>query len=546
MPRSKEELRNYLNGVVGQSISAEDGDLRGQCVSLIKGVMAYVGVPNPRAARGHAAQAGDQYIREGIGTPGGGWMTVCVNRQMAAPYGHIWIDIAGEFNIEQNGARALFVTKNTRPRSQAQQLVNFDRWVTDEALPPGVFEVTSLGANIRTAPNTQGTVVRVAPEGERVRCDTAIRNGERHFDNNYSNPSAHPTTNWYGVVGGGWVACGAVRGFPPDGFNWTAWNAPAPAPGTFEVTSLGANIRTAPNTQGAVIRVSPAGERIACDTATRNGERHFDNNYSNPQDHPTTNWYGVVGGGWVACGAVTGFPPDGWNNWIDAPGTTDPPPQPPPQPDLGPAKMTSYRDPAARWQPSPAFVADRRDRLQNRDTTGESFDLADGPSFVVMHHMDGTTDQANAHFTRAGANTSAHYGVSRDGSKIQWVDEKDMAFHAGNYACNRQSIGVEHEDRKDDNWTDQQIDASAQILADLSRRYGIPVERGDWGSKKPGVILHREVTATQCPGSLPVDRIIDRARQIATGPGPEPPPKLPDSPEELAAWLEKVAGWLRR
>lgn len=142
MPKSKGEVRSYLLSQVKKSISPEDGDLQGQCVSLVKGLMAFVGAPNPRAARGHAATAGNQYIREGIGRDGArvgrGWLTVCINPNMAPPFGHIWVDVNGEFNIEQNGAVKLTVTQNTRPLSQATQLVNFDQWVVAASAPPPV------------------------------------------------------------------------------------------------------------------------------------------------------------------------------------------------------------------------------------------------------------------------------------------------------------------------------------------------------------------------------------------------------------------------
>lgn len=130
MARSKAEVREFLSSVVGKQISPADGDLNGQCVSLVKSLMAFVGAPNPRAARGHAKTAGDQYLREGLGKAGKGWLTVCINRTMAGEFGHIWLDLAGEANYEQNGAVPLKVTKNTRPLSQAHQLISFDQWVT--------------------------------------------------------------------------------------------------------------------------------------------------------------------------------------------------------------------------------------------------------------------------------------------------------------------------------------------------------------------------------------------------------------------------------
>lgn len=136
MAKTKAEIRAFLDGQVGK-IAPHPGypSLNGQCVTLTKALMEFLGVPNPYAARGDAINAGDTYIRQGLGTAGKGWLTIVVNRDMGyiggVHYGHIWIDLQGEANYEANGARALYTTKNTRPISQGQQFVNFDKWVTE-------------------------------------------------------------------------------------------------------------------------------------------------------------------------------------------------------------------------------------------------------------------------------------------------------------------------------------------------------------------------------------------------------------------------------
>lgn len=138
--RTRAEVRAYLDALVGTIVvNKGDSDYNGQCVTLTKALMEFLGVPNPYAARGDAINAGDTYIRQGIGTSGRGWLTICVNRDMGyiggVHYGHIWIDLLNEANYESNGARALYTTKNTRPVTQAQQFVNFDKWIGDEEMP---------------------------------------------------------------------------------------------------------------------------------------------------------------------------------------------------------------------------------------------------------------------------------------------------------------------------------------------------------------------------------------------------------------------------
>lgn len=135
MARTKAEIRAFLDSQVGRipQHPAPNQDLSGQCVTGIKVLMDFLGVPNPYAARGNAKDVGDTLIRQGIGTAGRGWLTVVVNRDMGyiggVHYGHIWIDLLNEANYESNGARALYMTKNTRPLSQGQQFINLDQWV---------------------------------------------------------------------------------------------------------------------------------------------------------------------------------------------------------------------------------------------------------------------------------------------------------------------------------------------------------------------------------------------------------------------------------
>lgn len=139
MARTKSEIRAFLNSQVGQSVNAQSRPYQGQCVSLVKALLEFLGAPNPYAARGNAKDVGDTLLRQGIASNGGGWLMVCVNRSMGniggVTYGHIWLDLSNEANFEQNGARALYTTKNTRPIQQAQQIVNLDKYIKADPKP---------------------------------------------------------------------------------------------------------------------------------------------------------------------------------------------------------------------------------------------------------------------------------------------------------------------------------------------------------------------------------------------------------------------------
>lgn len=133
MARTKAEVRAFLNGKVGTKVvDKSNARLNGQCVALIKSLMEFLGVPNAYAARGNAKDAGDTYLRQGIAKAGSGWLNVCVNKGMGGGYGHIWIDLANEANYESNGAKALITTKGTRPITQAQQIINLDKYIKND------------------------------------------------------------------------------------------------------------------------------------------------------------------------------------------------------------------------------------------------------------------------------------------------------------------------------------------------------------------------------------------------------------------------------
>lgn len=137
MARTKQEVRDFLAGLEGQRVNAKAGIYSGQCVSLIKALFEFLGVPNPYGARGNAKDAGDTYLRQNIASNGRGWLQIVVNRDMGVikgvRYGHIWLDLSGETNYEQNGAKALITTRGTRPLSQGQQIINLDKWLAPDA-----------------------------------------------------------------------------------------------------------------------------------------------------------------------------------------------------------------------------------------------------------------------------------------------------------------------------------------------------------------------------------------------------------------------------
>jgi len=148
------------------------------------------------------------------------------------------------------------------------------------------------------------------------------------------------------------------------------------------------------------------------------------------------------------------------------------------------------------------------------------------PEAIVIHIVVGSLRSCDNTFLNPSLDVrrSAHYGVGRDGRVHQYVADEDTAFHAGirdrevapivkerpTLNPNLFTIGIEHEGFPGDPWPDAQFAASAALVADVARRWGIPVDRRH-------VILHREIRASKtCPGSwVDIDQLVARA---AAGP----------------------------
>lgn len=184
MSRSKAEVRAWLRSQVGKKVKDESNhDLDGQCVALVKALLNYLGAPDPWKARGNAKSVINAYIADGVAQRGDGWLRVCSNSNMGNGYGHVWIDLRGETNFEQNGQRPLLTTEGTRPIGQCIQLASLDKWVVErpvaqaprQDLPSGVipqngtFHVEVDGLRVRNNPDTNGNnVVATYNRGQSV------------------------------------------------------------------------------------------------------------------------------------------------------------------------------------------------------------------------------------------------------------------------------------------------------------------------------------------------------------------------------------------
>lgn len=121
---------------------------------------------------------------------------------------------------------------------------------------------------------------------------------------------------------------------------------------------------------------------------------------------------------------------------------------------------------------------------------------------IFVHHMAGvlSVQQCGNVFNTRPA--SAHYGVS--GTAIgQYVDEKDTAWHCGNFAWNQRSIGIElaNSTGAKGGWmvSDTTLHTAIKLIADICRRNGIKSLKYT-GDMRGNLCMHRWVSSTSCPG----------------------------------------------
>lgn len=139
---------------------------------------------------------------------------------------------------------------------------------------------------------------------------------------------------------------------------------------------------------------------------------------------------------------------------------------------------------------------------------------------VVIHVMVGTMAGTLSWFRNPEANVSAHYGISRAGEIVRYVEEEDAAWHAGEVVRptaelvrarpgvnpNLYSIGIENEGTGREPPTEEQLRANVWLVQDIAARHpGVKIDRTH-------VIGHREIKRTKtCPGMIDVDEIVRRA-----------------------------------
>jgi N-acetyl-anhydromuramyl-L-alanine amidase AmpD len=138
-------------------------------------------------------------------------------------------------------------------------------------------------------------------------------------------------------------------------------------------------------------------------------------------------------------------------------------------------------------------------------TSYGNYDVADRPrttkiDTIVLHDTEESYDDTIKEFQDPSAVVSAHYVVrSGDGLVTQMVPTKDIAWQAGNWYTNTQSIGIEQEGfaAHGSEWfTPALYKSTARLVKYLAAKYHIPLDRQH-------ILGHENVpgpTASSVPG----------------------------------------------
>lgn len=98
---------------------------------------------------------------------------------------------------------------------------------------------------------------------------------------------------------------------------------------------------------------------------------------------------------------------------------------------------------------------------------------------IVIHVTEGPFSPSIRWLRSERSHASSHYIVSRNGRIVQLVHQSDIAWHAGNWRVNRESVGVEIAGFVDDprGFTEAQYRSAARLAAYIARRSLIPIDR---------------------------------------------------------------------
>jgi len=166
------------------------------------------------------------------------------------------------------------------------------------------------------------------------------------------------------------------------------------------------------------------------------------------------------------------------------------------------------------------------------------------PKLIVIHYTQTSSPRSTvAVLNKRGLST--HYEVDQAGEVHEYVDPgTKYTWHGGK--MNRHSIGVDITSRG--SFSSAQIEAVRGLVTRLCRQFNIPQVVAPDGKKYinltqiekdgVGIIRHRNLRPTACPGKFPMERLGEPAEDIE-----EEPSLTPQEKEDTTFDLAKLFGF---
>jgi hypothetical protein len=120
--------------------------------------------------------------------------------------------------------------------------------------------------------------------------------------------------------------------------------------------------------------------------------------------------------------------------------------------------------PGAQWFPT--------DCTNKCDPTRNGFSV----TMIAIHDTEGGWE-ASVATLQNDPGKSVHYIVNTDGTVGQFIPESYTGWHVGNYWYNEHMVGIEHVGYYTQPYPDALYAASAELVAYLTSKYGVPLNR---------------------------------------------------------------------
>jgi N-acetyl-anhydromuramyl-L-alanine amidase AmpD len=151
---------------------------------------------------------------------------------------------------------------------------------------------------------------------------------------------------------------------------------------------------------------------------------------------------------------------------------------------------------------------------------------------VQLHHQASTNNEATiAMMVNRTRQVSANYVVSNEGVATLVVDEDRRAWTSGSPIDDKAAVTFEIENETGaPTWSisSAAFHKVARLIADLSNRYGFPINRTTVYGHRELWTRYRRSYSTACPGGLDLDGIVRQAQEYQRGTGgvvkPQPAP----------------------